>query len=187
VDDLEVAQFLHLLLYNKKLRNVVNAVTSKAVLILGRFTPERKVVLDVIRDELRKRNYIPILFDFKRPDSPDLTETIMTLDLTETIMTLAHLARFIIADITDAHSIPQELQAIIPALEVPVQPLLQSSTKEYALFASFKKYPWVLQEYLYVNTDDLFASIGEKVIAPAEAKANDLELRKRGSQGIIGS
>ena len=42
VDDLEVAQFVYLLLHNEKIRNVIDTVTSKVVLILGRFTPERK-------------------------------------------------------------------------------------------------------------------------------------------------
>jgi len=44
VDDLEVAQFIYLLLNRAKLRNVLNAINSKAVLILGRFTPERKAI-----------------------------------------------------------------------------------------------------------------------------------------------
>ena len=69
VDNLEVAQFIYLLLNNKKIRSVIDTITSKVVLILGRFTPERKVVLDAIRDELRKRDYLPVLFDFEKPAS----------------------------------------------------------------------------------------------------------------------
>ena len=48
---------------------------------LGRFTPERKTVLDALRDELRQRNYLPIVFDFEKPASRDLTETISTLHI----------------------------------------------------------------------------------------------------------
>src|SRR5829696_4867502 len=33
---------------------------------LGRFTEDRKTVLDAIRDELRNRGYLPILFDFEK-------------------------------------------------------------------------------------------------------------------------
>ncbi len=33
---------------------MLSTITSKAVLILGRFSPERKAVLDAIADELRK-------------------------------------------------------------------------------------------------------------------------------------
>jgi Pentapeptide repeats (8 copies) len=48
VDNIEVAQFVYLLLHNQKIRDVIDTITSKAVLILGRFTPERKAVLDAI-------------------------------------------------------------------------------------------------------------------------------------------
>src|SRR3712207_8248172 len=50
----------------RSIRDVIDTVGKKAVLILGRFTPERKTVLDDLRDELRKRNYLPILFDFDK-------------------------------------------------------------------------------------------------------------------------
>ena len=43
VDNIEVAQFVHLLLHNEKIRDVIDTITSKAVLILGRLTDERKV------------------------------------------------------------------------------------------------------------------------------------------------
>ena len=74
-DRLELAQFTYLLLYNPNLRQIIDTITAKCVLILGRFTPDRKIVLDMLRDELRKRNFVPIVFDFDRPASRDLTET----------------------------------------------------------------------------------------------------------------
>jgi uncharacterized protein YjbI with pentapeptide repeats len=67
VDNLEVAQFIYLLLNNERIREVIDTITSKVVLILGRFTPERKAVLDALRDMLRERNYLPVLFDFDKP------------------------------------------------------------------------------------------------------------------------
>ncbi|MBB3189228.1 pentapeptide repeat-containing protein [Halomonas cerina] len=79
VDDLEVAQFIYLLLNRKKVRNVLDTVTSKAVLLLGRFTPERKAILDALADELRKHNLLPIIFDFERSTNRDFTETIKIL------------------------------------------------------------------------------------------------------------
>src|SRR6516164_2584460 len=49
VDDLEVAQFVYLLLHNEKIRRIIDPITSKVVLILGRFSiPERKRVLDAL-------------------------------------------------------------------------------------------------------------------------------------------
>jgi hypothetical protein len=88
---------------------------------------------------------------------------------------LAHIARFIIADITEAKSIPQELQRIIPDLpSVPVQPVLQASAQEYSMFEHFTRYPWVLETYRYDNLEDIMTALAEKVIMPAELKANEL-------------
>jgi uncharacterized protein YjbI with pentapeptide repeats len=166
VDNLEVAQFIYLLLNNERIRQVIDTITSKVVLILGRFTSERKVVLDAIRDSLRQHDYLPVLFDFDEPTGRDLTETISTL---------AHMARFIIADLTEAKSIPQELQAIVPNLpSVPVQPLVLATDHEYGMFEHFKRYPWVLEVYRYEDTHEVLASLEAKVISPAEAKAREL-------------
>jgi hypothetical protein len=166
VDDLEVAQFIYLMLNNQKVRRVIDTITTKVVLILGRFTKERKAILEAVRDELRQRDYLPIMFDFDQPVSRDLTETISTL---------AHMARFIIADITDPRSIPQELQAVVPHIpSVPVQPLILASEHEYGMFEHFKRYPWVLTTHVYESSDKLIAELKEKVIAPADAKAREL-------------
>jgi uncharacterized protein YjbI with pentapeptide repeats len=166
VDRLEVAQFIYLLLNNAEIRYVIETVTSKVVLILGRFSPERKSVLDGLREALRQRNYLPVVFDFEKPASRDLTETVSTL---------AHLARFVIADITDARSIPQELMAIVPNLpSVPVQPLLLASQKEFAMFDDFRRYPWVLPMLLYENQEKLLGSLEQDLLLPVEAKVKEM-------------
>lgn len=169
VDNLEVAQFVYLLLNNEKIRGVIETVARKVVLILGRFSSERKVVLDAIRDELRKRDYLPVLFDFDKPAARNITETVRTL---------AHLSRFVIADLTDPSSIPQELYAIVPTLAVPIQPVLERGKREYSMFVDLRTtYHWVLPIHEYQDTNDLLASLGSAVIAPAEAKAKELEKR----------
>jgi len=166
VDNIEVAQFIYLILNNQKVRDVIDTITSKVVLILGRFTDERKAVLDALREELRKRNYLPILFDFSVP---------ATRDITETISLLARMARFVVADVTDAKSIPQELAVIVPDLpSVPVQPLLLESSAEYGMFEHFKRYPWVLETYRYPSSKRLIASLAERVIGPAESYAQSV-------------
>lgn len=167
VDNLEVAQFIYVLLNSIKIRSVIDTITSKVVLILGRFTPERKIILDCVREELRKRNYLPVLFDFDKP---------LSRDMTETVSTLAHISKFIIADITDSKSVPQELTVIIPNLpSVPVQPILLSSDTEYGMFEHFKRYPWVLKSYSYSDAKQLLRFFKEKVIDPAEAKIIELK------------
>jgi hypothetical protein len=172
VDSIEVAQFIHLLLHNEKIRDVIDTVTSKTVLILGRFTDERKAVLDALREELRKRNYLPILFDFALPEMRNVTETVTLL---------ARMARFIIADLTDPSSIPQELQAIIPSVRVPVQPLLLEGSSLYSMFKDFdpQDYHWVLPVYRYKEPEQLLATLADKVIAPAELKVEALAERRR--------
>jgi Pentapeptide repeats (8 copies) len=166
VDNLEVAQFIYLLLKHERLRHVIDTITSKVVLILGRFTEERKAVLDALRDELRQRNYTPVLFDFEKP---------RTRSTEETVSTLAHMARFVIADLTDAKSVLQELRAIVPTNpSVPVQPLILTTQEEPGMFDFFRLYPWMLEPRRYTDSSGLLAALTDRVIAPAEAKLRDL-------------
>jgi hypothetical protein len=166
VDNLEVAQFIYLLLHNEKIRHVIDTITSKVVLILGRFTKSRKAVLDAIRGELRHHDYLPVLFEFDKPAGKDIHETIGTL---------ARMARFVIADITNPRSIPQELVSIVEQLpSLPVQPLLKHGSKPWGMYDHIKRYPWVLEVHKYRNLKSLLGSIGERVIAPAEEKWSEL-------------
>ncbi len=138
IDNLKVAQFIYLLLNNREIRDVIDTITSKVVLILGRFTPD------------------------------------------ETVSTLAHMARFVVADLTNAKSIPQELERIVPRLRVPVQPLLHTSEqKPYAMFESFVDYPWVLPLYRYADQEMLLQTLREHVILPAEKKALEYDKRRQ--------
>jgi hypothetical protein len=169
VDNLEVAQFVYLLLNNAKIREVIDTITSKAVLILGRFTEERKQTLDALRDALRARNYLPIMFDFEKPANRDFTKTVSTL---------AHLARFVIADLTDPRSIPQELTAIVPRLlSVPIRPLLLGSQREWGMFRDLTRYPQVIQPFHYTDDAMLLRCLNSDVIEPAERKARELASR----------
>ena len=123
------------MLHNKKIRDVLNTISQKGVLILGRFTDERKQVLDAIRNKLRERNYVPMLFDFEN----------LRRDFTETILTLAGLSRFIIADITNPSSVPMELQEVVPNYMVPLVPILAEGQQHFSMFVALqKKYEWVL-------------------------------------------
>jgi uncharacterized protein YjbI with pentapeptide repeats len=170
VDNLEVAQFIYLLLHNEKVREVIDTITSKAVLILGRFTPERKAVLDAIREALRHRNYLPILFDFERPTDRDFTETIMTL---------AGMCLFIIADITNPKSSPLELQATVPNYMVPFVPIIQEGEQPFSMFKDLRgKFDWVLDPLTYDSTLHLISGLEEAVIKPALMKHDELLAKK---------
>src|SRR6266567_912917 len=177
VDNLEVAQFIYLLLNNPKIRDVIDTIAKKATLILGRFTSERKPVLEAIRRALRSRGYLPILFDFEKPDSQDLTETVSTLAL---------LSRFIIADLTDPSCSPYEIGTIAHNHIKPIQPLFQPSTTVQHEFAMLKdlrqRYYWILPTYQYNTLENLLTSLEAKVIAPAEQKIDEIATRRKSEE-----
>ncbi len=178
VDNIEVAQFIHLLLDNKRMQNVITTITAKVVLILGSFAPGRIQVLNALRDNLRKYDLLPVVFDFKPSPNQDLTETVSTL---------AHLARFIVVDLTHPSSVPHELATIAPHCIRPIQPLIYDQAeafdrgggkrREYALFYDLRRrYHWVLETFRYKDTSHLLASLQEFIIQPAEEKAKELEI-----------
>jgi hypothetical protein len=176
VDDLEVAQFIYLLLNHEKLRNVIDTITSKAVLILGRFTPERKAILDAMADELRKHNLLPIIFDFERATSRDFTETIRTL---------AGMSLFVIADVTNPKSAPLELQATVPDYQIPFVPIMQEGEKPFSMFADLTKYPWVLTLLEYQSSQGLIAAFKKAIIDRAFDKYKELlRLKAQGMETI---
>lgn len=135
VDNIELAQFIYLMINNSRLRDIIDTITSKVVLILGNFSPARKVVLDEIKERLRQHDYIPIMFDFEKPTSRNLTETVFTL---------ANMSRFVIADLSSARSIGHELSAIVPRLpSVTFYPIILKDEKEYGMFGDFNSYTWI--------------------------------------------
>lgn len=149
VDDLQIAQFIFLVINNNVIREALVLMSSRAVLLLGRFTQEQKAVLDMIRNELRQRNppYIPIVFDFQPLQSQTLTQTVSAL---------AHMVRFIIVDVSFPKSGPQELATIVPGLPmVPVQAVLLESEEPWAMFKNLLMYPHVLPLFKYRNPDHL--------------------------------
>ena len=162
VDTLEAAQLQYVLLGNQKTGKVIDSVIRSSVLILGRFG-HRKPVLDSIRVALRAKGYIPIIFDFESPEERSLTESITLL---------AHLARFIVADLTDPASIPQELESIIPHVEVVVQPLIEGNQRPYSMSRDFvtRYRKQFLPLYRYRDVEELIDNLDRMVLAPAEAR-----------------
>jgi hypothetical protein len=92
VPSLEMAQLIYMLLEDRtKLRELLCGIGERGVLILGRFEPKRKEILNAVADVLTERGYLPILFDF---------DEIPGRNNTETIVLLAGMSKFIIADLT---------------------------------------------------------------------------------------
>jgi uncharacterized protein YjbI with pentapeptide repeats len=176
VDNIEVAQFVYLLLHNEKIRDVIDTIGRKGVLLLGRFTQGRIVVLERLRDELRKRGYLPIVFNFDKPE---------TKDFTETVRLLAGLSKFVIADLSTPKSAPYELGQIVSQTMIPFKPIIDAIETPFAMLQDlWINYPdRVFQPLYYSSVDALIAALDEKIIEPAEARFVELLKRKGETMG----
>jgi hypothetical protein len=160
VDDIEVAQLVHLLITHAKLRNVIDAVSRNGVLLLGRFGDGGLELLRALADRLRAEGLLPMHFDFERPQARNYTETVMTL---------AGLSRMVVAELSGP-SVPQELHATVPNFKIPFVPLLRKGTQPYAMFADLLEYPWVLEPVVYANVAELLDVVPSRIVAPAQAR-----------------
>jgi Pentapeptide repeats (8 copies) len=171
VDNIEVAQFVYLLLHNEKIRDVIDTIGKKGVLLLGRFTEGRIVILERLKEKLRELDYVPMVFNFDKPE---------TKDFTETVRLLANLSHFVIVDITNPRSTPLELQATVPDYMVPFVPILQQGEQPFAMFVDLQnKYDWMLQPTIaYPSVDPLLEVLDDKIVRRAEEKFNELLARR---------
>jgi hypothetical protein len=161
VDDLEVAQFIYLLLNREKIRNVINTVTRRGVLLLGRFEDGGLALLQAVAAWLRRPEnggYLPLLFDFPRPESKTYTGTIRTM---------VSLARFVIVDLSGP-SVPQELTATVDLYEIPFVPILEKKREDWSMFRDFLVKERVLEPVRFTDQDHLLELLAKEVIAPAE-------------------
>ncbi|HEX4697448.1 MAG TPA: pentapeptide repeat-containing protein [Candidatus Udaeobacter sp.] len=171
VDDLEVGQFIYLLLHNEKVRDAIDTIGKKGVLLLGRFTGGRIAVLERLRKELRKRDFMPMVFNFDKPE---------TKDFTETVRLLAGLSRFVIVDITNPRSAPLELQATVPEYMIPFVPILERGEEPFAMFRDLwiKHREWVLDPIRYPSVDRLIEVLDAEIVKPAQVRFAELLARK---------
>jgi uncharacterized protein YjbI with pentapeptide repeats len=120
VDDIELAQFVFYLSKYKRMRNALNILNDRAVLLLGRFQDGGLERLYRVRERFRDRGYMPMIFDFARPQN---------LSLTETGVAMAALAKFLVAELSGP-SVPAELADILNSFKKPVI----AFGKDYSLF-----------------------------------------------------
>ena len=141
------------------------------MLLLGRFTEGRIEILERLREKLRSLGYVPMVFNFDKPE---------TKDFTETVRLLANLSHFVIVDITNPRSAPLELQATVPDYMVPFVPILEEGQDPFAMFVDLQnKYDWVLKPVIgYSSVDRLIEVLEDKIVGPAEAKFNELLARR---------
>jgi hypothetical protein len=97
----------------------------------------------------------------------------------EQLAVLAGLARFVIADITDAMEVRVELHNIIRDFtSLPIQPILLHGQPEFVSLVHLKKFPWLLPTIEYDSQEDLLAHLDKTVVEAVENKVLEL----RGSQ-----
>jgi uncharacterized protein YjbI with pentapeptide repeats len=180
VDNIKVAQFIYLILNNEEIRDVINTLTSKSVLILGRFAPdERKDVLNALRDKLREYDLLPIVFDFDRPTDKDYTETVQTL---------AGLSLFVIVDVTNPKSTPLEMEATVKQFKIPYVPILdlQADKRPFSMMSDLEKsFHWVLPTIGYNSKRELLENVEPAIIRRALEKHNKLREQKAREQKVL--
>ena len=178
VDRINVAQFYYLILANENLRDVIQTIGRRGVLLLGRFTPERKAVLDALRQALRDRGYLPMMFDFEQPEGRSFTDTVVTL---------ASMSRFVIADLTQPANVPHELAKVTANLSLPIVPILQKGQRTYSMFDDyFAQHPeQVLATLEYQDLPQLIRALPRGLIERAEKRCAKLEERVRSKPSTI--
>ncbi len=85
------------------------------------------------------------------------------------------MARFVIADITEPRIVLEEVPHIVRNIAVPLVPLLQEGDVEPVTIPDLRiNHRSVLPTCWYKDCQDLLASLEEKIIIPAKAKAQEL-------------
>ncbi len=164
VADISTAQLIYMVRENGELRRILAGLQSNMVLLLGRFTPEGLVTLRALREVLSKLGLIPQTFEF----APLEERTRM-----ETVAAMAHLARFVIADISGARSVPAELECIVPQLpNLPIRLLLKVSDQPFGMIEGLLMRPSVVLTR-YSSAEDLAAGI-EDIVACMDQKREAL-------------
>jgi len=173
LDNIEMAQFIYLILNNEKISNLITTMRTKTVLILGSFDNKSKLVLDKIKEILPKHNLIPIVFDFKPP---------MEHRFMETVKTLALLSNFVIVDLSQRSGQYYEISQLVNNIRVPFVTIAVSGTKVSGMLEDLNDYYWWSKDYFSYpknRWEDKLPELIEKEIIPwAEEINNKLSQNK---------
>ena len=169
-DDIRVAQFHNIVDEQGSVGKLLAATTKRVVLILGRFLPRRKRVLDRLAQALGERGKIAVIFDFPSPTDREISDTVRFI---------AGMSEFIVVDLTKASSVPLELQATIPDLMVPVLPIIESGHKVFSMFSDLqRRYFWIQPTVSYKDADQLVKFVDDAIVARAESAAEQIKKRR---------
>ena len=181
IQDLRVADFVWQISENpERVAQMINAASSRLVLLLGRFRGKQKKVLrDILSPTLGEMGYVPMVFDFEAPEGRDVIESVSIL---------AGLSRFVVADLTSPRSTPLESQLVVPTLAVPFVPIIRKGEDAFSMFAALQhKYSWVRPLVVYKTDAELRRRLKTEIVPDAERVAEELRLIKSGRQRPDGS
>lgn len=164
VDNIELAQFIYYLSNHKKMRDTINILNKRGVLLLGKFKDGGLERLYKLRDWFANQNYLPMIFDFDRPPS---------LDYTETIVTMSGLSKLVVADLS-GDSVPQELHAILTNFVKPV--VVYHDSAPYSMLKDLRRKNRYFHEIKFDGTDDNLLSLLPPKIANAEKDFGEIIL-----------
>ena len=155
VDNIKVAQFIHLIINNEQISDIIDTVATKAVLILGSFSHKQMPIIQAIQDKMRSVGYLPMTLDFEAPRLKNWLETVQIL---------AHMCRFVIVDMTVKGLVLVEL-GVLPQISAPIQPILAADELVVGpAGVMFERCRKVFPTHRYKDSVELLRSLEEKLI-----------------------
>lgn len=170
IDDLEIAQFIYTVLNNKKIKNVIDTMRTKAVLILSSFDVKSKKVMEYLKDNIREHGYIPLIFDFSQPKSQNLMETVRTMAL---------LSNFVIVDISIQAGQLIELKDLVPNTIIPFVTIAKKGSRTTAMLSHLSNYFWYRDKYFSYSSFKQIPHLFKNEIIPWVKKTNSEISKKR--------
>jgi len=160
-NSIEYSYFLYQCIENSNFKKYFESTSEKLVLILGRFTPKRMVYIDAIRNSLSKKGLIPVLFDFDKPETQDLSEVVLSLAL---------ISRFTVVDLSDPKCAPHEIATIAPHVNSPIAAVIEKGQRPYAMYSDMmRRYSWVLEPEVYQSHSEIESVILNSLLPNCES------------------
>ncbi|WP_448571092.1 pentapeptide repeat-containing protein [Trichothermofontia sp.] len=169
VNTLEMAQFLCLWLNSQTLNTVIETIASRIVLIACPFNDQSRHFLAALEQQLDQQGYAAIAIDLTPP---------LSVNFATTLLNLATISRLLLIDVLNpAQGVPSELKALLPQIKIPIQVLVTGTGFNTDEWDEPTRSPWLLPVQMYRDPDYLLSIFQERVLAPAESRAQELGQR----------
>jgi hypothetical protein len=176
VDGLDLAEFTSLLFDNEGIRGLIDAMATRVVLVLGRFSADRTRARNAIKEGLRRVKLTPVFFDAKQQSQGDLSSTLRLL---------LRMARFVVLEITDSADIPFNFgEALLCMGRTPVLPLKAAGSPDRHLPDEWHTFAGVLDTREYEDGPCLSLCL-TKAIEEAEEAVQVIRKAQEASLGPL--